>query len=140
MAKPDERAVMTYVSCYYHAFSGLQKVKIFVKRISKYIPFLLFQNIFPSVSKYLDFLVFFCFQFLQFSFLCTFSPSFRCFSFLQFFSFFDHVRDMSIFSLLLHFTVSHFYSSYSSPSFLSQTHCVYFLIKVLLFLSHVHIS
>jgi hypothetical protein len=28
MAKPDERAVMTYVSCYYHAFSGAQKVRI----------------------------------------------------------------------------------------------------------------
>lgn len=27
VAKPDERAVMTYVSCYYHAFSGQQKVK-----------------------------------------------------------------------------------------------------------------
>lgn len=26
MAKPDERAIMTYVSCYYHAFSGAQKV------------------------------------------------------------------------------------------------------------------
>ena len=27
MAKPDERAIMTYVSCYYHAFSGAQKVE-----------------------------------------------------------------------------------------------------------------
>ena len=26
VAKPDERAIMTYVSCYYHAFSGQQKV------------------------------------------------------------------------------------------------------------------
>ena len=26
-AKPDERAVMTYVSCYYHAFQGAQQVK-----------------------------------------------------------------------------------------------------------------
>lgn len=26
--KPDERAVMTYLSCYYHAFSGTQTVKI----------------------------------------------------------------------------------------------------------------
>lgn len=25
-AKPDERAVMTYVSCYYHAFQGAQQV------------------------------------------------------------------------------------------------------------------
>lgn len=24
--KPDERAVMTYVSCYYHAFSSSQQV------------------------------------------------------------------------------------------------------------------
>ena len=28
VAKPDERAIMTYVSCYYHAFSGQQKVNI----------------------------------------------------------------------------------------------------------------
>ncbi|RWS10034.1 Alpha-actinin: sarcomeric-like protein, partial [Dinothrombium tinctorium] len=27
--KPDERAVMTYVSCYYHAFQGAQQVKSF---------------------------------------------------------------------------------------------------------------
>ena len=27
VAKPDERAIMTYVSCYYHAFSGQQKVR-----------------------------------------------------------------------------------------------------------------
>lgn len=26
MAKPDERAVMTYVSCYYHALQGAHKV------------------------------------------------------------------------------------------------------------------
>lgn len=26
MVKPDERAVMTYVSCYYHALKGAQKV------------------------------------------------------------------------------------------------------------------
>jgi len=25
--KPDERSVMTYVSAYYHAFAGVQKVK-----------------------------------------------------------------------------------------------------------------
>ena len=25
--KPDERAVMTYVSCYYHAFQGAHQVK-----------------------------------------------------------------------------------------------------------------
>lgn len=30
MNKPDERAVMTYVSCYYHAFSGAQKVSNFI--------------------------------------------------------------------------------------------------------------
>lgn len=24
--KPDERAIMTYVSCYYHAFQGAQQV------------------------------------------------------------------------------------------------------------------
>lgn len=26
--KPDERAIMTYVSCYYHAFQGAQQVGI----------------------------------------------------------------------------------------------------------------
>lgn len=26
--KPDERAIMTYVSCYYHAFQGAQQVRI----------------------------------------------------------------------------------------------------------------
>ena len=25
-ARPDEKAIMTYVSCFYHAFSGAQKV------------------------------------------------------------------------------------------------------------------
>jgi len=35
MAKPDERAVMTYVSCYYHAFSGLQKAETAANRIVK---------------------------------------------------------------------------------------------------------
>jgi len=29
--KPDERAIMTYVSCYYHAFQGAQQVKFTVK-------------------------------------------------------------------------------------------------------------
>lgn len=28
MVKPDERAVMTYVSCYYHALKGAQKVNV----------------------------------------------------------------------------------------------------------------
>lgn len=28
-AMPDERAVMTYVSSYYHCFSGAQKVCVF---------------------------------------------------------------------------------------------------------------
>uniref|UniRef100_A0A8B9NBJ1 Calponin-homology (CH) domain-containing protein n=1 Tax=Accipiter nisus TaxID=211598 RepID=A0A8B9NBJ1_9AVES len=27
-ARPDERAIMTYVSCYYHAFAGAQKVRL----------------------------------------------------------------------------------------------------------------
>merc|ERR1712048_410596 len=35
MAKPDERAVMTYVSCYYHAFSGAQKAETAANRILK---------------------------------------------------------------------------------------------------------
>lgn len=37
--RPDEKAVMTYVSCYYHAFSGKQKVRnemeIINEKISK---------------------------------------------------------------------------------------------------------
>ena len=28
--KPDERAIMTYVSCYYHAFQGAMQVQWFV--------------------------------------------------------------------------------------------------------------
>jgi len=35
MAKPDERAIMTYVSCYYHAFSGAQKAETAANRIIK---------------------------------------------------------------------------------------------------------
>ena len=35
MAKPDERAVMTYVSCYYHAFSGALKFEQAASRIGK---------------------------------------------------------------------------------------------------------
>lgn len=34
-AKPDERAVMTYVSCYYHAFSSSQQAETAAKRIGK---------------------------------------------------------------------------------------------------------
>lgn len=26
--RPDEKAIMTYVSCFYHAFSGAQKVSL----------------------------------------------------------------------------------------------------------------
>lgn len=33
--RPDEKAVMTYVSCYYHAFSGKQKVRNEMKNIKK---------------------------------------------------------------------------------------------------------
>ena len=29
--KPDERAIMTYVSCYYHAFQGAQQVRTWNK-------------------------------------------------------------------------------------------------------------
>ncbi|XP_039253681.1 alpha-actinin-1-like isoform X1 [Styela clava] len=35
MAKPDEKAIMTYVSCYYHAFSGAQKTETAANRICK---------------------------------------------------------------------------------------------------------
>ncbi|RXM31018.1 hypothetical protein EOD39_7370 [Acipenser ruthenus] len=34
-ARPDERAVMTYVSCYYHAFAGAQKAEPAANRICK---------------------------------------------------------------------------------------------------------
>ena len=33
--KPDERAIMTYVSCYYHAFQGAQQV---YKKKTKWLP------------------------------------------------------------------------------------------------------
>uniref|UniRef100_A0A7N5ZS67 Actinin, alpha 1 n=1 Tax=Anabas testudineus TaxID=64144 RepID=A0A7N5ZS67_ANATE len=33
--RPDEKAVMTYVSCYYHAFSGKQKAETAANRICK---------------------------------------------------------------------------------------------------------
>ena len=46
MAKPDERAVMTYVSCYYHAFSGAQKV-----RTKKNLNDLLFQPSFFTLHE-----------------------------------------------------------------------------------------
>lgn len=32
---PDERAVMTYVSSYYHCFSGAQKVCVFAYEINQ---------------------------------------------------------------------------------------------------------
>uniref|UniRef100_A0A8C1WDX7 Actinin, alpha 1 n=1 Tax=Cyprinus carpio TaxID=7962 RepID=A0A8C1WDX7_CYPCA len=34
-ARPDEKAIMTYVSCYYHAFSGKQKAETAANRICK---------------------------------------------------------------------------------------------------------
>ncbi len=33
--KPDERAIMTYVSCYYHAFQGAQQVTFWDAKISE---------------------------------------------------------------------------------------------------------
>ncbi|CAH1982366.1 unnamed protein product [Acanthoscelides obtectus] len=33
--KPDERAIMTYVSCYYHAFQGAQQAETAANRICK---------------------------------------------------------------------------------------------------------
>uniref|UniRef100_A0A670I1D9 Actinin alpha 1 n=1 Tax=Podarcis muralis TaxID=64176 RepID=A0A670I1D9_PODMU len=33
--RPDEKAIMTYVSCYYHAFSGAQKAETAANRICK---------------------------------------------------------------------------------------------------------
>ena len=38
-AKPDERAIMTYVSCYYHAFSGAQKAETAASRITRLLEF-----------------------------------------------------------------------------------------------------
>ncbi|XP_069035792.1 alpha-actinin-2 isoform X2 [Lepisosteus oculatus] len=34
-ARPDEKAIMTYVSCYYHAFAGAQKAETAANRICK---------------------------------------------------------------------------------------------------------
>ncbi|XP_016018910.1 alpha-actinin-2 isoform X2 [Rousettus aegyptiacus] len=34
-ARPDEQAIMTYVSCYYHAFAGAQKAETAANRICK---------------------------------------------------------------------------------------------------------
>ncbi|XP_061845781.1 alpha-actinin-2 isoform X10 [Colius striatus] len=34
-ARPDDRAIMTYVSCYYHAFAGAQKAETAANRICK---------------------------------------------------------------------------------------------------------
>uniref|UniRef100_A0A4W5R3X0 Actinin, alpha 4 n=1 Tax=Hucho hucho TaxID=62062 RepID=A0A4W5R3X0_9TELE len=34
-ARPDEKAIMTYVSCFYHAFSGAQKAETAANRICK---------------------------------------------------------------------------------------------------------
>ncbi|XP_072187398.1 alpha-actinin-2 isoform X11 [Excalfactoria chinensis] len=34
-ARPDERTIMTYVSCYYHAFAGAQKAETAANRICK---------------------------------------------------------------------------------------------------------
>lgn len=31
--KPDEKAIMTYVSCFYHAFAGAEQVKVATNRI-----------------------------------------------------------------------------------------------------------
>lgn len=44
-AMPDERAVMTYVSSYYHCFSGAQKVG--------YVSFHFFYNIFFFSNFYI---------------------------------------------------------------------------------------
>ncbi|XP_075262316.1 alpha-actinin-2-like isoform X1 [Convolutriloba macropyga] len=38
-AKPDEKAIMTYVSCYYHAFSGAQKADTAASRITRVLGF-----------------------------------------------------------------------------------------------------
>lgn len=42
--KPDEKAIMTYVSCFYHAFAGAEQVIIF-RNIKIYIPFITFDSI-----------------------------------------------------------------------------------------------
>ena len=38
-ARPDEKAIMTYVSCYYHAFSGAQKADTAASRITRLLGF-----------------------------------------------------------------------------------------------------
>lgn len=52
--KPDERAVMTYVSCYYHAFSSSQQVKLGFRLyfFKKYVILVSFKS-FLSLFSYL---------------------------------------------------------------------------------------
>ncbi|XP_063724806.1 alpha-actinin, sarcomeric-like isoform X2 [Symsagittifera roscoffensis] len=38
-ARPDEKAIMTYVSCYYHAFSGAMKADTAASRITRVLDF-----------------------------------------------------------------------------------------------------
>ena len=80
VAKPDERAVMTYVSCYYHAFSGQQKVILYLKenvflkifqkfppmRISRKLPATL--PVFPSILICINLATF---ELLQVIFACN---------------------------------------------------------------------
>lgn len=48
MVKPDERAVMTYVSCYYHALKGAQKVRSLIQVFSE-------QNMLPLLLLHYDY-------------------------------------------------------------------------------------
>ena len=63
VAKPDERAVMTYVSCYYHAFSGQQKVisylkeNLFMKNFQKFPPLRISRIITASWPDYPSILI-----------------------------------------------------------------------------------
>ena len=80
VAKPDERAVMTYVSCYYHAFSGQQKVisylkeNLFLKIFHKFPPLRISRKIPASLPDFPSILI--CinlatFELIQVIFACN---------------------------------------------------------------------
>ena len=53
--KPDERAIMTYVSCYYHAFQGAQQVELdlnFILCSSNFSASLCFVQKFSSTNNF----------------------------------------------------------------------------------------
>ena len=52
---PDERAIMTYVSSYYHCFAGKIKVNVFIpatKRLTVFLPLHILSNYLISCFYY----------------------------------------------------------------------------------------